>query len=526
MGILSKIRLGPKLFGLLFLLFLFALGILGVGFSQTLSLQAVATEQIGIAVDTGLREKIQVSTNAMARSLGALLDNRDDESSQEQVLRAAVADIRYEPDNSGYFFVYRDTTVVTVPTNEKLTGRDLADTADANGVRFVQELAEAARDGGGFVEYVFEKPGLGLQPKVSYAEMIPGTPYWIGTGVYADTIVSRQDEVASLVSEQSRRSALVSGVILTLFLLAAMAGLAIIRQVTRGVNQGVVFAKRIADGDLTVQADHALLEQQDEVGDLVRAMDRMAVKLNDIIGSVMASAEQIAAASQQTSATAQNLSEGASEQAASVEETTASVEQLNASVQQNTESARATNGIAETAADEARRGGDAVGRTVGAMNEIANKITLIEDIAYKTNLLSLNAAIEAARAGEHGKGFSVVAGEVRQLAENSREAAQQINDLAGSSVAIAEDAGKLLEHIVPGISKTADLVQEITASSEEQTSGVGQISEAMTQLDGATQRNAASSEELAATAEQLSAQAEQLQTTVAFFTLLGAKATR
>jgi methyl-accepting chemotaxis protein len=153
------------------------------------------------------------------------------------------------------------------------------------------------------------------------------------------------------------------------------------------------------------------------------------------------------------------------------------------------------------------------------MKEIADKIGLIEEIAYKTNLLSLNAAIEAARAGEHGKGFTVVAAEVRKLAENSGNTAQQINELATKSVDIAEEAGKLLEAMVPSIKKTADLVQEITAASDEQASGVRQINDAMSQLDKATQQNASSSEELAATAEELSGQAEQLQQAVAFFKL-------
>ena len=192
---------------------------------------------------------------------------------------------------------------------------------------------------------------------------------------------------------------------------------------------------------------------------------------------------------------------------------------MTASVTQNTENAKVTDNMASKSAKEAGEGGDAVGKTVDAMKSIADKIGIIDDIAYQTNLLALNAAIEAARAGEHGKGFAVVAAEVRKLAERSQVAAQEIGELAGSSVKMAERAGHLLEEMVPSIQKTSDLVQEIASASQEQSSGVAQINNAMGQLNKATQQNASASEELAATAEELGGQAGQLQQLMEFFSV-------
>ena len=210
-------------------------------------------------------------------------------------------------------------------------------------------------------------------------------------------------------------------------------------------------------------------------------------------------------------------SQTASEQAASVEETSASTEQMTSSITSNTDNAQVTDGIASQSALDAESGGKAVADIVDAIKSIAEKIGIIDDIAYQTNLLALNAAIEAARAGEHGKGFAVVAAEVRKLAERSQIAAREISEVASSSVGLSERAGKLLDEIVPSIRKTAELVQEITAASKEQAGGAAQINTAMAQLNQATQQNASSSEELSATAEELSSQAEQLQQLMSFF---------
>ncbi|MBS4020619.1 HAMP domain-containing methyl-accepting chemotaxis protein [Azonexus hydrophilus] len=252
---------------------------------------------------------------------------------------------------------------------------------------------------------------------------------------------------------------------------------------------------------------------------LKQALNNTIARLSETVAQIITAADALSNAAGQVSATAQSLSQSSSEQAASVEETTASLEQMTASVEQNTENAKVTDNMATKSASEAVEGGDAVGKTVEAMKSIADKIGIIDDIAYQTNLLALNAAIEAARAGEHGKGFAVVAAEVRKLAERSQVAAQEIGQLAGSSVKMAERAGNLLQEMVPSIQKTSDLVQEIASSSQEQSVGVAQINNAMGQLNKATQQNASASEELAATAEELGGQAGQLQELMSFFSV-------
>jgi methyl-accepting chemotaxis protein len=274
-------------------------------------------------------------------------------------------------------------------------------------------------------------------------------------------------------------------------------------------------AEKIARGDLESEQIHT----KGQVVGVLAAMITMRDKLVSVISEVNTSSTALAAASEQISGTAQSLSEGASEQAASVEETSASIEEMGASINQNSENARVTDGIATESSNAAKEGGESVIATVQAMKDIAVKITIIEDIAYQTNMLALNAAIEAARAGEHGKGFAVVAAEVRKLAERSQVAATEISQLTGVSVKVAEKAGGLLEKMVPDISRTAELVQEISAASEEQAAGVSQITSAMNQLDQVTQQNAAGSEELAATADEMRIQSQSLIEMMSFFKL-------
>ncbi|RJX26210.1 MAG: methyl-accepting chemotaxis protein [Desulfurivibrio sp.] len=273
-------------------------------------------------------------------------------------------------------------------------------------------------------------------------------------------------------------------------------------------------AKQVAQGNLMVK-----LKKRSENDELMESLAAMVAKLKEVVMDVQVAADNVAAGGQEMSATAQQMSQGATEQAASAEEVSSSMEQMAANIRQNTDNSMQTEKIAVKSASDAREGGKAVTETVAAMREIATKISIIEEIARQTNLLALNAAIEAARAGEHGKGFAVVASEVRKLAERSQAAAGEISQLSTSSVAIAEQAGDMLNKMLPDIQKTAELVQEISASSKEQDTGAEQINKAIQQLDQVIQQNASAAEEMASTTEELSSQAEQLKSTIAFFSL-------
>ena len=329
--------------------------------------------------------------------------------------------------------------------------------------------------------------------------------------------VMRTTQSAAITSYQQARTVLTTIILLSILVaIAAASWIAI--SISRGLRRAVNLADAVAAGDLS---QTVIVTTRDEVRDMVDALNKMTSKLREVVSEATSASNNVSAGSSELSATADELSQGATEQAASAEEASASMEQMAANIKQNADNASQTEKIARQSSIDAQASGEAVSLAVTAMQTIAEKITIVQEIARQTDLLALNAAVEAARAGEHGRGFAVVASEVRKLAERSQTAAAEISTMSSQTVKAAQAAGEMLARLVPDIKKTAGLVTEISASCREQDVGGDQINQAIQQLDKVTQRNASASEQMSATAEQLAAQSEQLQSNIAYFRLGG-----
>ncbi|MBK8808430.1 MAG: HAMP domain-containing protein [Bacteroidales bacterium] len=340
--------------------------------------------------------------------------------------------------------------------------------------------------------------------KYQYFKYIKSIDSYVSVSIY-------EHELMGIINTQTYTvlGALIIGlgiILLAIFILS--------KSITTGLHQGVLFAKRIAEGDLQATIK---ITQKDEVGQLAMALNRMVIQLREIVSSITEGANGIASASTQVSSTSEQLSQGANEQASSVEEMSSTMEEIASNIIQNTDNAQQTEKISLGAYNGIKQVVEQSEKSLKATRTIAKKIVFINDIAFQTNILALNAAVEAARAGEHGKGFAVVAAEVRKLAERSKIAADEIVELTQESLLIAEETGTKLMEMLPEVEKTTRLVQEIAAASIEQSNGATQVNNAVQQINDTTQHTAAASEELATSSEELAAQAEQLKTLISFF---------
>lgn len=560
-----------RLFFLLGFIVLFLGGVIASFNSNAKMITEMGVTEANGAMFQGQQQKIKVATHALAVALADIAKEAHDEEESIRLMRLAVDNIRFEDDSSGYFFIYRGTVNVALPPKKESQGKDLGEVKDKNGVALVAELYALAQKGGGFLEYIWPKPGSGDVSKLSYAEMIPGTDLWVGTGVYLDNVQNERVRIEAKIAEQANRSLTwVLGVVVAVLLLVLLPLFwLVVVSIVQPVSETADLAETIAAGDLDVALNvtgrdepaalqrafnsmaeslrnkAALAERiagRDLTGDVTLCSDRdslgkalqeMTRNLRQLLGDVREASVQIAAGSSEVSDSSQSLSQGATEQAASLEEITSSLTEMGSRTRTNAEYASKASEIARQQQEQAGRGSKDMTRMLEAMEgikaagqNIARIIKVIDEIAFQTNLLALNAAVEAARAGSHGKGFAVVAEEVRNLASRSAKAAEETSGLIEDTINRVERGSELahltsesLDRIVQGAGQVTDLVQDIATASSEQAEGISQVGDALAQIDTVTQTNTANAEETASAAEELSSQSAHLRQALERFRL-------
>lgn len=464
----------------------------------------IGIHETGLVMQEDQRAKIQVATHALALAMGKVALEIKAPEERIRIFREMLQDVRFEKDSSGYFFLYRDTTNMALPTRPDLVGKDLKNTKDANGVYFVQALRDAARKGGGFVEYIFDKPGHGNQPKLSYAEPVPGTDMWLGTGIYIDNIAREQARIETAINGKVQSClfwlALIMGIFILIFFCVAILTT---REVVLSLKRTAKLLEHLASGtgDLTRRMPE---DKKDETGEMARWINRFIGQIHDMVSRIRENANSLHSASgslRQESASlaggvrtaaqgtkavrdaASTMKDNMGSIASAMEETAtntsmvaAATEEMSSTIDEiakNAEEARRTTGTAVQRASETSLKTTELGNIAMQVGKVTETIS---EISAQTNLLALNATIEAARAGEAGKGFAVVAGEIKALAEQTAKATEDIRRIITLAQTLSLEVGEDVGQVTVAIAAMDDIVNAIATAVEEQSAATREIS--------------------------------------------------
>ena len=529
---------------------------------------------VGDIMNEDSRDKIMVATKNMATALGVAIQDAGSGDERVAIIRKLINDIRFEADQSGYFFVYKGTVNVILPPKASVEGKDLADTKDVNGIFFVRELQKQAQAGGGFVDYVFDKPGKGDQPKVGYAVMIPGTDMWIGTGVYLDNIAEAQAAVAADLEAASSRSLTIALSFIGagfVFLILPLT-IFLIRSIIAPLNRMIGMLKDIAEGegDLTARLkDDSGTETQElaewfnkfveQVHGIIRdvagnsnhltqasqSLLNLATQLRSASGDMTTKSTTVAAATEEMSANMNSVASAMEEFSTNISTVASASEEMTATISeisQNAGKAKEITGHAVGKAGEASRRVNELGVAAREIDKVTETITAISS---QTNLLALNATIEAARAGEAGKGFAVVANEIKELAQQTSSATEEIRDriqgiqnatgvtvseieeitrvigevdvIVGTIAAAVEEQSVTTRDIADNVGQAAQGVQEVNQNVSQAETVTRDIAQEVAAVNTASGDIARSAEDVQSSSESLSSLAEDLNTMVGKF---------
>ncbi|QJT09385.1 methyl-accepting chemotaxis protein [Oceanidesulfovibrio marinus] len=546
------------------LMVIFVLGVTLAFLSNSRTIREISLEEVNDLMLNAQRDKLQIATHTVAVMLGQALKNVPPES-RIDIIKDLTADIRFEADESGYYFVYKGTTALSVPAKTSVEGTDISGAKDVNGVFYVKGLAEKAHQGGGFIQYIFQKPGAGEQPKLAYSEMIPGTDLWVGTGVYIDNIQAAQTQVANRINEVvSSNVTWIVAVIAAIFVLIVLPlALLISRSISKPLGAATAAAGEIAGGnfDVTLTATG-----HDEVTRLEQALSTMGATLRTNITEIEAKSAEaeekaraaevakaeaeearlraesamsegmlqaaqrldevvrnISAASEEISAHADEINSGTQHQRERIE--TTAMEEMNATVLEVARNASDAAMQGETVKSQAQEGADVVRGSIRAMDatrtqagslqesmkaledqaaSIGQIMNVITDIADQTNLLALNAAIEAARAGEAGRGFAVVADEVRKLAEKTMTATKEVGDSIAAIQRVADENVQAMDTAVSELETATEHSHRSGEALEQIVSGTEHSAEQIRSIATAAEQQSAASDEINQSIEEIS----------------------